>query len=186
MGPAARRTRRAGAITVSTTGTRTATWRATDIGVAPTASTGFRAVGPGRRRRRRHGRSPARYNVANALLALAILDAVGVDPRFAAPAIARAGVPGRMERVDAGQPFLAVVDYSHKPAAVEGALRALRPLTAGRLIIVLGCGGDRDRAKRPIMGEIAARGADVLIVTDDNPRSRGSGRDPARDARRRR
>jgi UDP-N-acetylmuramoyl-L-alanyl-D-glutamate--2,6-diaminopimelate ligase len=73
--------------------------------------------------------------------------------------------------VAAGQPFLAVVDYSHKPAAVDGALRALRPLTRGRLITVLGCGGDRDRAKRPVMGEIAARGSDVLIVTDDNPRS---------------
>ena len=76
-----------------------------------------------------------------------------------------------MERIDAGQPFLAVVDYSHKPAAVAGALAALRPLTRGRLIIVLGCGGDRDRGKRPMMGELAARGADLLIVTDDNPRS---------------
>ncbi len=76
-----------------------------------------------------------------------------------------------MERIDAGQPFLAVVDYSHKPAAVDGALRALRPLTRGRLIVVLGCGGDRDRGKRPHMGEIAARGADLLVVTDDNPRS---------------
>jgi UDP-N-acetylmuramoyl-L-alanyl-D-glutamate--2,6-diaminopimelate ligase len=76
-----------------------------------------------------------------------------------------------MERIDLGQPFLAVVDYSHKPAAVEGALRALRPLTRGRLIIVLGCGGDRDRGKRPHMGEIAARAADLLVVTDDNPRS---------------
>ena len=76
-----------------------------------------------------------------------------------------------MERVVAGQPFLVVVDYSHKPAAVEGALRALRPFTSRRLVIVLGCGGDRDQAKRPIMGEVAARYADVLIVTDDNPRS---------------
>jgi UDP-N-acetylmuramoyl-L-alanyl-D-glutamate--2,6-diaminopimelate ligase len=76
-----------------------------------------------------------------------------------------------MERIDAGQPFLAIVDYSHKPAAVEGALRALRPLTQGRLIVVLGCGGDRDRAKRPVMGEVAARGSDLLVVTDDNPRS---------------
>jgi UDP-N-acetylmuramoyl-L-alanyl-D-glutamate--2,6-diaminopimelate ligase len=76
-----------------------------------------------------------------------------------------------MERVDAGQPFLAVVDYSHKPAAVAGALAALRPLTRGRLTIVLGCGGDRDRGKRPHMGELAARGSDRLIVTDDNPRS---------------
>jgi UDP-N-acetylmuramoyl-L-alanyl-D-glutamate--2,6-diaminopimelate ligase len=76
-----------------------------------------------------------------------------------------------MERVAVGQPFLAVVDYAHKPAAVAGALRALRPLTTGRLIVVLGCGGDRDRAKRPVMGELAARNSDLLIVTDDNPRS---------------
>jgi len=89
----------------------------------------------------------------------------------AAPAVARATVPGRMQRVEAGQPFLAVVDYSHKPAAVEGALAALRTLTRGRLIIVLGCGGDRDRAKRPLMGQVAATGADLLVVTDDNPRS---------------
>jgi UDP-N-acetylmuramoyl-L-alanyl-D-glutamate--2,6-diaminopimelate ligase len=159
-----------GAITVGTTGNRTATWRATDIVVRTDASTSFRAVGPGRD----FAAGTAilgSYNVANALLALAVLDAVGVDPRLAAPAVAAAGVPGRMERVVAGQPFLVVVDYSHKPAAVEGALRALRPLTSRRLVIVLGCGGDRDQAKRPIMGEVAARYADVLIVTDDNPRS---------------
>jgi UDP-N-acetylmuramoyl-L-alanyl-D-glutamate--2,6-diaminopimelate ligase len=76
-----------------------------------------------------------------------------------------------MERVDGDQPFLVVVDYSHKPAGVTGALRALRALTTGRLIIVLGCGGDRDRGKRPVMGAVAATEADVLIVTDDNPRS---------------
>jgi UDP-N-acetylmuramoyl-L-alanyl-D-glutamate--2,6-diaminopimelate ligase len=158
------------AITVNTTGHRTATWRATDIAIRPDASTSFRAAGPGRD----FAAGTAilgSYNVANALLALAVLDAVGVDPRLAAPAVAQAGVPGRMERVDAGQPFLVVVDYSHKPAAVEGALRALRPFTSRRLVIVLGCGGDRDQAKRPIMGEVAARNADVLIVTDDNPRS---------------
>jgi UDP-N-acetylmuramoyl-L-alanyl-D-glutamate--2,6-diaminopimelate ligase len=114
---------------------------------------------------------PGRFNVANALLALAMLEHAGIDPEVAAPAVATATVPGRMERVEAGQPFLAVVDYSHKPAAVDGAIRALRPLTRGRLIVVLGCGGDRDRSKRPVMGEIAARGADLLIVTDDNPRS---------------
>jgi UDP-N-acetylmuramoyl-L-alanyl-D-glutamate--2,6-diaminopimelate ligase len=85
--------------------------------------------------------------------------------------VAQASVPGRMERVEAGQSLLAVVDYSHKPAALSGALQALRALTAGRVIVVVGCGGDRDRAKRPVMGEIAARGADLLIVTDDNPRS---------------
>lgn len=158
-----------GAVTVNTVGEQ-ATWRAVDVVVGPFGETRFRALGPG-------VDVPAgcaisgRYNVANALLAIAILDAAGVPPMVSAPAVAVASVPGRMERIDAGQPFLAVVDYSHKPAAVEGALRALRPLMTGRLIVVLGCGGDRDRAKRPIMGEVAARGADLLIVTDDNPRS---------------
>jgi UDP-N-acetylmuramoyl-L-alanyl-D-glutamate--2,6-diaminopimelate ligase len=85
------------------------------------------------------------------------------------------GVPGRLEQVDAGQDFLAVVDYAHKPDAVSAALNALRPLTSGQLVIVIGAGGERDPGKRPIMGEIAARLADVLVVTDDNPR----GEDPA-------
>jgi UDP-N-acetylmuramoyl-L-alanyl-D-glutamate--2,6-diaminopimelate ligase len=156
--------------TVTTVGERRATWEAVSIADQPDGSTSFRALGPGVEIETGCA-VPGRYNVANALLALAILDAAGVEPQIAAPAIASASVPGRMERVDAGQPYLAVVDYSHKPAAVDGALRALRPLTRGRLIIVLGCGGDRDRGKRPHMGEIAARGADLLIVTDDNPRS---------------
>jgi UDP-N-acetylmuramoyl-L-alanyl-D-glutamate--2,6-diaminopimelate ligase len=83
------------------------------------------------------------------------------------------GVPGRLERVDPGdgQDFTILVDYSHKPGAVEAALRALRPVTQGKLTIVLGCGGDRDRAKRPLMGAAAASLADVAILTSDNPRS---------------
>jgi UDP-N-acetylmuramoyl-L-alanyl-D-glutamate--2,6-diaminopimelate ligase len=158
------------AITVSTTGDRSATWQAHDIAVTASGGTTFRVLGPDIDIET--GCSlPGGYNVANALLALAILAQVGVSPETAAPAIAVASVPGRMERIDAGQPYLAIVDYSHKPAAVEGALRTLRPLTRGRLIIVLGCGGDRDRGKRALMGEIATRNADLLIVTDDNPRS---------------
>jgi UDP-N-acetylmuramoyl-L-alanyl-D-glutamate--2,6-diaminopimelate ligase len=157
------------ATTVSTTGQR-GTWQASDIVAHADGSTSFRATGPGVDLAMGCA-IPGRYNVANAVLALAVLDEAGVPAEVAAPAISTASVPGRMERVDAGQPFLAVVDYSHKPAAVDGALMALRPLTAGSLIIVLGCGGDRDRGKRPHMGEIAARGADLLIVTDDNPRS---------------
>jgi UDP-N-acetylmuramoyl-L-alanyl-D-glutamate--2,6-diaminopimelate ligase len=160
------------AVTISTTAApaTAATWRATDVHIAVDGSTSFEVHGPG-------GefaagcRVPGGYNVANAVLALAILDAAGVPAEVAAPAVAAATVPGRMERIELGQPFLAIVDYSHKPAAVEGALRALRPQTLGRLIIVLGCGGDRDRAKRRLMGAVAARHADLLIVTDDNPRS---------------
>jgi UDP-N-acetylmuramoyl-L-alanyl-D-glutamate--2,6-diaminopimelate ligase len=76
-----------------------------------------------------------------------------------------------MEPVDAGQPFVAVVDYAHTPDAVATALAALRADTAGRVITVLGCGGDRDPGKRPGMGAAAAAGSDVLVVTDDNPRS---------------
>jgi UDP-N-acetylmuramoyl-L-alanyl-D-glutamate--2,6-diaminopimelate ligase len=155
-------------VTVSTAGA--GAWTASDICELPDGSTSFRARGPGVDLATGCA-IPGRYNVANALLALAVLHEDGVDPAVAAPAIAGASVPGRMERIDAGQPFLAVVDYSHKPAAVDGALRALRPLTRGRLVVVLGCGGDRDRGKRPHMGEIAARGADLLVVTDDNPRS---------------
>jgi UDP-N-acetylmuramoyl-L-alanyl-D-glutamate--2,6-diaminopimelate ligase len=157
------------AVTVSTSGAE-ATWGARRMHVAPDGSTVFQVQGPGVELAA-GCRVPGSYNITNAVLALAVLDAAGVPPEVAAPAVAAATVPGRMERIDLGQPFLAIVDYSHKPAAVEGALRALRPLTKGRLIIVLGCGGDRDRAKRPMMGAVAARDADLLIVTDDNPRS---------------
>ena len=81
-----------------------------------------------------------------------------------------------------GQPFLAVVDYAHKPAAVAALLDTLRAQVPGRLIVVLGCGGDRDRGKRPLMGAAAAARAELLVVTDDNPRTRGPGRHPGRDA----
>jgi UDP-N-acetylmuramoyl-L-alanyl-D-glutamate--2,6-diaminopimelate ligase len=156
-------------ITVSAAGGE-ASWTAHDIDADTTGRLRFVVDGPGGRLSAGCA-VPGRYNVTNVLLALAILHEAGVPAEVAASAIATATVPGRMERVDAGQSFLAVVDYSHKPAAVAGALAALRPLTRGRLIIVLGCGGDRDRAKRPVMGEIAASEADLLIVTDDNPRS---------------
>lgn len=156
-------------VTVSATG-RPADWRATEVRVGADGSTSFTVHGPGLRFAA-GCRIPGSYNVANTLLACAILAASGIDVPPLAPALASAQVRGRMERVDGDQPFLAVVDYSHKPAGVLGALQALRQLTSGKLIIVLGCGGDRDRGKRPVMGEVAALGADVLIVTDDNPRS---------------
>ncbi len=159
-------------VTVSADG-RPATWRAEQVSTAPDGATSFLVVGPGVRFQA-GCRIPGRYNVANSLLAFAILAEANVDVTAVAGALGQAQVPGRMERVDVGQPFLAVVDYSHKPAGVAGALRGLRPLTAGRLIIVLGCGGDRDRSKRPVMGQVAGSQADVLIVTDDNPRYENS------------
>jgi UDP-N-acetylmuramoyl-L-alanyl-D-glutamate--2,6-diaminopimelate ligase len=122
---------------------------------------------------------PGRHNVANALLAISALVAVGVDPDTAAAGVAACpGVPGRLERVGAG-PVLGVVDYAHKPDSIEAALAALRPVAAGRggrLICLIGAGGERDPGTRPQMGAAAARGADLVIVTDDNPR----GEDPAK------
>jgi UDP-N-acetylmuramoyl-L-alanyl-D-glutamate--2,6-diaminopimelate ligase len=115
---------------------------------------------------------PGDFNVANTLAAVAAAGEAGLDAvRVAAGIADGGGVPGRLERVDAGQDFVVVVDYAHKPDAVEAAIGTLRPLTGGRVIVVLGAGGDRDPGKRPIMAAIAARLADVLVVTDDNPRT---------------
>jgi UDP-N-acetylmuramoyl-L-alanyl-D-glutamate--2,6-diaminopimelate ligase len=120
---------------------------------------------------------PGRHNVANAVLAAALLDAVGVDLREALAGIASCrGVPGRMELVTGTAPVRGVVDYAHKPEAITAVLEALRDSTPGRIIAVLGAGGDRDRSKRPLMGRAAAAAADLVIVTDDNPRTE----DPAR------
>ena len=113
-----------------------------------------------------------RYNAWNAAGALAAARALGVDGGSAVRALERfAGVPGRLERVDAGQGFAVAVDYAHTPDALERALAACREHTAGRVLLVFGCGGDRDRGKRPLMGAAAARAADRAWVTNDNPRS---------------
>jgi UDP-N-acetylmuramoyl-L-alanyl-D-glutamate--2,6-diaminopimelate ligase len=115
---------------------------------------------------------PGRFNVLNALGAIAAARALGVGDDVTARALRDAGrVPGRFEPVDEGQEFAVVVDYSHTPDSLENVLVAARELATGRVICVFGCGGDRDRGKRPLMGEIAARLADVAIVTSDNPRS---------------
>ncbi len=115
---------------------------------------------------------PGRFNVSNALCALAAARVLGVRGDHAAEALAEAGrVPGRFEPVDEGQPFAVLVDYAHTPDGLENVLEAARGLGSGRVLCVFGAGGDRDRAKRPLMGEIAGRLADVAIVTSDNPRS---------------
>jgi len=115
---------------------------------------------------------PGRFNVQNVLGAVAAVRALGVPLETIAAALPQAGrVPGRFEPVDEGQPFAVLVDYAHTPDSLENVLRAARELTDGRLHCVFGCGGDRDRGKRPQMGEIAARLADRTIVTSDNPRS---------------
>jgi UDP-N-acetylmuramoyl-L-alanyl-D-glutamate--2,6-diaminopimelate ligase len=112
------------------------------------------------------------YQAGNALLAAGLAMAVGETPEEVLPALARLeGVKGRLEVMGLVRGGLVVIDYAHKPDALAAALKALRPFAPGRLVCVLGCGGDRDKAKRPIMGEIAARLADTVIVTDDNPRS---------------
>ena len=115
---------------------------------------------------------PGRFNALNALGAWAASRALGVAPDVIRDALATAAVPpGRFEPVEAGQPFAVFVDYSHKPDALENVLRTARGLAEGRVIVVFGAGGDRDRGKRPVMGAIAAREAEVVIVTSDNPRS---------------
>ena len=158
-------------ITVSTEAGVDAAWTATDLASAPTGEQSFTIHGPEGRTGRVKLPLPGTFNIANALLAAAMLDATGVSMPDIVAGLAAVEVPGRMERVDLGQEFTAVVDYAHKPAAVAEALDALRARVDGRIITVLGCGGDRDTGKRPMMGEAAAKRSEVLIVTDDNPRS---------------
>jgi UDP-N-acetylmuramoyl-L-alanyl-D-glutamate--2,6-diaminopimelate ligase len=114
------------------------------------------------------------FNLENVLVACGIASALGVArDAIAAGVAACPQVPGRVERVgavDAAQPTV-LVDYAHTPDAVDKLLRTLRPLTRGRLVCVFGCGGDRDRAKRPLMAAAVARGCDLAVATSDNPRS---------------
>jgi UDP-N-acetylmuramoyl-L-alanyl-D-glutamate--2,6-diaminopimelate ligase len=115
---------------------------------------------------------PGHFNVENALAALAAASVLGIPVERSAAALSAAErVPGRFEPVDEGQPFTVLVDYAHTPDSLDNVLRAARLLTGGRLICVFGCGGDRDREKRPRMGRIGAELSDVCVVTSDNPRS---------------
>lgn len=157
--------------TFSAAGNPAADWHATDVRAGADGST-FRVIGPGGVEADASVTLPGPFNVANALAAIVALVEAGVGLADAVAGVAACpGVPGRLERVEAGQDFTVLVDYSHKPGAVEAVLRALRPVTLGSLTIVLGCGGDRDRAKRPLMGAAAASLAETAIFTSDNPRS---------------
>ena len=159
-----------------------AEWRAADVRCGADGST-FRVIGPGGVEADASVTLPGAFNVANALGAIVALVEAGADLADAVSGVAACpGVPGRLQRVvlppggttpgpEVRWPPDAFVDYSHKPGAVEAVLTALRPVTSGELIVVLGCGGDRDRGKRPLMGAAAARLADVAILTSDNPRS---------------
>lgn len=160
------------AVTVST-GDGGADWRAEDVVQLPGDIRGglqeFTAVDPAGVHHRLRIGLPGGYNVANALLALAMLDAVGVSPEQAAPGLRSAAVPGRLEVVERGQEFLAVVDYAHKPGALQAVLNTLRR-PGRRLAVVFGAGGNRDPGKREPMGRVAAELSDLVVVTDDNPR----------------
>ena len=112
------------------------------------------------------------FQISNALVAAGLCIATGSDANSVFEALQTLeGAPGRLERIGDVRGASVFVDYAHKPDALEKAIAALHPFVRGRLVVVFGCGGDRDPGKRPIMGDIAARLADVTIVTDDNPRS---------------
>ncbi len=156
--------------TFSTQGA-TADWRVEDVALGAEGST-FTVLGPDGESWRAGVPLPGQFNVANALAAIAACAEAGFNGADVAAGVASgSGVPGRLERISEGQDFVVVVDYAHKPDAIKAALATLRPLTEGALVVVLGAGGDRDTGKRVIMGEIAAKAADLVVVTDDNPRS---------------
>lgn len=155
-------------------GIPTRTWSLVDPAAdwsAHRAASGWTVTGPGVGSAPLEAGIPGAFNVANALCALALLHEVGVPAQAALAGIAHATVPGRMQVVHGAGGVRGVVDYAHSPDAIERVLGALRPDTPGRIIVVLGAGGDRDRTKREAMGHAAASLADVVVLTDDNPRS---------------
>jgi UDP-N-acetylmuramoyl-L-alanyl-D-glutamate--2,6-diaminopimelate ligase len=156
-------------ITVSATD-NAADWRAEDVRTVERGGQEFVAVDPAGVHHGLRIGLPGHYNVANSLLATALLDAVGVSPEQAAPGLRTATVPGRLQPIDCGQNFLALVDYAHKPGALRAVLETLRAQTSGRVAVVFGAGGNRDPGKRAPMGQTSAELADLVVVTDDNPR----------------
>lgn len=146
---------------------------AADWTYAQDAAGAWVALGPDGERQELTLGLPGAFNRANALVALAMLRTVGVSGAHAAEGLARVRVPGRLEAIAEadGLGFAAFVDYAHTPDAVSRVIATVREFAHGRIIAVVGAGGDRDAGKRPLMGEAAARLADVVIVTDDNPRS---------------
>ncbi|MFP7364458.1 UDP-N-acetylmuramoyl-L-alanyl-D-glutamate--2,6-diaminopimelate ligase [Corynebacterium callunae] len=165
----------ANALTVSTQGAA-ADFRAHDIAVSDTGAQTFKVTLPGNADTGSTDITvklelPGAFNVANATLAIAAASQAGVDLNAFIQGLAAVAVPGRMERIDEGQDFLAVVDYAHKPGAVAAVLDTLKTQIEGRLGVVIGAGGDRDATKRGPMGQLSVERANLVIITDDNPRS---------------
>ncbi|MDV8066483.1 UDP-N-acetylmuramoyl-L-alanyl-D-glutamate--2,6-diaminopimelate ligase [Rhodococcus sp. IEGM 1366] len=161
----------AGDVTTVATTEAESDWKVGSVEVAADGSQLFDLSGPNEQSWPVSLRLPGRYNVANAALALTVSAKAGIDVQSAVAAVGSVDVPGRVQRIDRGQDFLAVVDYAHKPAALEAVIATLRNQVSGRVGVVVGAGGDRDAGKRALMGEAGARGSDLLIVTDDNPRT---------------
>lgn len=149
---------------------QTADWYAKDVSIALNGKTTFTAVGPDSSHPIELS-MPGSFNIANALAAIAAINALTLDIESSFPALSKVQVAGRVERVEQGQPFVVLVDYAHTPDAVERALAVARTCATGKVIAVLGCGGDRDASKRPLMGIAAAANSDIFVITDDNPRS---------------
>ncbi len=152
-----------------------ADWQALDVRCGPRGSHFMVKAPAGHSAHTTHAarvQLPGAFNVSNALCAIALLAETGTPLDVAIDGVgALEGVPGRMERIEVGQPFLALVDYAHTPAAVTSLLETVREIIDGEIVVVLGCGGDRDRGKRPLMGAAAIQGAERVILTSDNPRS---------------
>ena len=114
---------------------------------------------------------PGRFSVYNALAAISVANSFGIDAEKIKEALSEVRVPGRSELVDNKKELVIMIDYAHTPESLENILQAVKTYTKGRVICVFGCGGDRDSAKRPIMGEVAGKIADYTIITSDNPRT---------------